>query len=184
MSNHPKPPRWEAESTGLSPVLSSSILHYRFEAIHPFADGNGRCGRAVRAAKAVTGAFGAQERPLARKRAQEVDVHSANQAHTGYIRRAYACTNGRVAQTERAWRCERNLLFVSRVTSATAEKIEIRDLGTTSAPTSAAGSANSALQKNNGGLASADHKICAAAIIHSMFIHFAFEMTRRARLSP
>jgi Fic family protein len=38
---------WNERSEGLSPVLSSSILHYRFEAIHPFADGNGRAGRAL-----------------------------------------------------------------------------------------------------------------------------------------
>ncbi len=38
---------WNKESTNLSPVLSSAIVHYRFEAIHPFADGNGRCGRAL-----------------------------------------------------------------------------------------------------------------------------------------
>jgi Fic family protein len=38
---------WNKESVTLSPVLSSSILHYRFEAIHPFADGNGRTGRAL-----------------------------------------------------------------------------------------------------------------------------------------
>ena len=38
---------WEHDSRALSPVLSSAILHYRFEAIHPFADGNGRTGRAL-----------------------------------------------------------------------------------------------------------------------------------------
>lgn len=38
---------WNQESARLSPVLSSAILHYRFEAIHPFADGNGRTGRAL-----------------------------------------------------------------------------------------------------------------------------------------
>jgi Fic family protein len=38
---------WNDESASLSPVLSSAILHYRFEAIHPFADGNGRAGRAL-----------------------------------------------------------------------------------------------------------------------------------------
>jgi Fic family protein len=38
---------WNTESVKLSPVLSSAILHYRFEAIHPFADGNGRTGRAL-----------------------------------------------------------------------------------------------------------------------------------------
>ena len=39
---------WWNESSGLlSPVLSSAIVHYRFEAIHPFADGNGRAGRAL-----------------------------------------------------------------------------------------------------------------------------------------
>jgi len=38
---------WNTEASQLSPVLSSSILHYRLEAIHPFADGNGRTGRAL-----------------------------------------------------------------------------------------------------------------------------------------
>lgn len=38
---------WNKSSGVLSPVLSSAILHYRFEAIHPFADGNGRTGRAL-----------------------------------------------------------------------------------------------------------------------------------------
>jgi Fic family protein len=38
---------WNRHSASLSPLLSSAILHYRFEAIHPFADGNGRTGRAL-----------------------------------------------------------------------------------------------------------------------------------------
>ncbi len=38
---------WNKKSVELSPVLSSAILHYRFEHIHPFADGNGRTGRAL-----------------------------------------------------------------------------------------------------------------------------------------
>jgi len=38
---------WNGPSNSLSPILSSAILHYRFEDIHPFADGNGRTGRAL-----------------------------------------------------------------------------------------------------------------------------------------
>ena len=38
---------WNTDSQKLSPVLSSAIVHYRFEAIHPFADGNGRTGRVL-----------------------------------------------------------------------------------------------------------------------------------------
>ena len=38
---------WNKDAPKLSPVLSSAIVHYRFEAIHPFADGNGRTGRAL-----------------------------------------------------------------------------------------------------------------------------------------
>ena len=38
---------WNTAAQQFSPVLSSAILHYRFEAIHPFADGNGRTGRAL-----------------------------------------------------------------------------------------------------------------------------------------
>jgi Fic family protein len=36
---------WNTDAAVLSPVLSSAVVHYRFEAIHPFADGNGRTGR-------------------------------------------------------------------------------------------------------------------------------------------
>ena len=38
---------WNKEAPGLSPVLTSAIVHHRFETIHPFADGNGRTGRAL-----------------------------------------------------------------------------------------------------------------------------------------
>ena len=38
---------WNKPAGELSPVLSSAIVHYRFETIHPFADGNGRTGRAL-----------------------------------------------------------------------------------------------------------------------------------------
>jgi Fic family protein len=36
---------WNKNSKAWSPVIVGGILHYRFEAIHPFADGNGRVGR-------------------------------------------------------------------------------------------------------------------------------------------
>jgi len=38
---------WNEDSETHSPVISSAVLHYRFEDIHPFADGNGRTGRAL-----------------------------------------------------------------------------------------------------------------------------------------
>ena len=36
---------WNIQATRISPILSSAIVHHRFETIHPFADGNGRTGR-------------------------------------------------------------------------------------------------------------------------------------------
>jgi Fic family protein len=36
---------WNATARQWSPVVSSAVVHYRFEEIHPFADGNGRVGR-------------------------------------------------------------------------------------------------------------------------------------------
>lgn len=38
---------WNKDAPGLSSVLSSAIVHHRFETIHPFTDGNGRAGRAL-----------------------------------------------------------------------------------------------------------------------------------------
>ncbi|PWU16342.1 MAG: hypothetical protein C5B50_13755 [Verrucomicrobia bacterium] len=36
---------WNREAPKWSPVVSSAIIHFQFEDIHPFADGNGRAGR-------------------------------------------------------------------------------------------------------------------------------------------
>ena len=36
---------WNGPARELSPVISSAVLHCRFEEIHPFGDGNGRVGR-------------------------------------------------------------------------------------------------------------------------------------------
>jgi Fic family protein len=38
---------WNMESLKWSPVITSAIIHHRFEEIHPFADGNGRAGRTL-----------------------------------------------------------------------------------------------------------------------------------------
>ncbi len=38
---------WNNLSSKWPPVISSGIIHYRFEAIHPFGDGNGRTGRVL-----------------------------------------------------------------------------------------------------------------------------------------
>ena len=38
---------WNREAAQWSPVLTSAVIHYRFEEIHPFADGNGRAGRTL-----------------------------------------------------------------------------------------------------------------------------------------
>jgi len=38
---------WNKDAEAWSPVISSAVIHYRFEEIHPFADGNGRTGRAL-----------------------------------------------------------------------------------------------------------------------------------------
>ena len=38
---------WNKVSFKWSPVITSAIIHHRFETIHPFGDGNGRTGRAL-----------------------------------------------------------------------------------------------------------------------------------------
>jgi Fic family protein len=38
---------WNTSASEWSPVVSSAVVHFQFEDIHPFADGNGRAGRAL-----------------------------------------------------------------------------------------------------------------------------------------
>ncbi|HXF15863.1 MAG TPA: Fic family protein [Burkholderiales bacterium] len=41
---------WERfihDQTGIDPLIRMAVAHYQFEAIHPFADGNGRTGRVL-----------------------------------------------------------------------------------------------------------------------------------------
>ena len=39
----------DPEMSSLDPLVKMALIHYQFEAIHPFADGNGRTGRIVNA---------------------------------------------------------------------------------------------------------------------------------------
>jgi Fic family protein len=117
---------WNADAATLSPVLSSAILHYRFEAIHPFADGNGRTGRALALWELYRRGFDThhifavdeyywEDRP--RYYAELAYVHDAGENLTGWLE---YCAKGLVQTLERAWQ----RIQAVRVTSA--EKITLR----------------------------------------------------------
>ncbi|MBW8307344.1 MAG: Fic family protein [Thiobacillus sp.] len=100
---------WNKESTKLSPVLSSAILHHRFETIHPFADGNGRTGRALALWELYRRGFDThhifsvdefywEDRPRYYK---ELDaVRKAGEDLTGWLE---YCAEGLQQTLERAW---------------------------------------------------------------------------------
>lgn len=106
---------WNKESLTLSPVLSSAILHYRFEAIHPFADGNGRSGRALALWELYRRGFDThhifsvdefywEDRP---RYYQSLDaVHKAGEDLTGWLEYS---AEGLLKTLERVWMRVQNL---------------------------------------------------------------------------
>lgn len=100
---------WNTASRELSPVLSSAILHDRFEAIHPFADGNGRTGRALALWELYRRGFDThhifsvdeyywEDRPKYYAALQ--NVREAGEDLTGWLE---YCTGGLRATLDRAW---------------------------------------------------------------------------------
>lgn len=117
---------WNESSQGLSPVLSSAILHYRFEGIHPFADGNGRTGRALALWELYRRGFDThhifsvdeyywEDRP--RYYAELARVRQADEDLTGWLE---YCAAGVRQTLERAWLRIQNLQLQS------AAKISLR----------------------------------------------------------
>jgi Fic family protein len=100
---------WSGKAALLSPVISSAILHYRFEAIHPFADGNGRTGRALALWELYRRGFDThhifsvdeyywEDRP--RYYAALTAVRQAGEDLTGWLE---YCTEGLRQTLERVW---------------------------------------------------------------------------------
>ena len=117
---------WNAAAKELSPVLSSAILHYRFEAIHPFADGNGRTGRALALWELYRRGFDThhifsvdeyywEDRP--RYYAALEGVRTAGEDLTAWLQ---YCAEGLRQTLERAW------LRIQTFQSRTTEKLVLR----------------------------------------------------------
>ena len=100
---------WNKQAVQLSPVLSSAILHYQFEWIHPFADGNGRTGRALALWELYRRGFDShhifsvdeyywEDRPAYYKALD--DVRRAGEDLTGWLE---YCAEGLRQTLERTW---------------------------------------------------------------------------------
>jgi Fic family protein len=100
---------WNKRAVELSPVLSSAILHYQFEWIHPFADGNGRTGRALALWELYRRGFDShhifsvdeyywEDRPAYYKALD--DVRRAGEDLTGWLE---YCAEGLRQTLERTW---------------------------------------------------------------------------------
>jgi len=101
---------WNTKSAELSPVLSQAILHYRFEAIHPFADGNGRTGRTLALWELYRRGFDShhvfstdefywEDRPRYYRELQTVREHGEDL--TSFLE---YCAEGLLMTLERVWR--------------------------------------------------------------------------------
>lgn len=117
---------WNTPARELSPVLSSAILHYRFEAIHPFADGNGRTGRALALWELYRRGFDThhifavdeyywEDRP--RYYAALAGVHERGEDLTAWLE---YCTQGLAQTLERAW------IRIQAIQARSAEKVVLR----------------------------------------------------------
>ena len=117
---------WNKDARELSPVLSSAILHYRFEAIHPFADGNGRTGRALALWELYRRGFDThhifavdeyywEDRP--RYYAELASVNESGEDLTAWLE---YCTQGLAQTLERAW------LRIQAIQAQSAAKIVLR----------------------------------------------------------
>ena len=101
---------WNARSDELSPVISQAVIHYRFEAIHPFADGNGRTGRALALWELYRRGFDShhifsvdefywEDRPRYYRALQAVREHEEDL--TSFLE---YCAEGLLSTVERVWR--------------------------------------------------------------------------------
>ncbi|MEX2175396.1 MAG: Fic family protein [Pirellulaceae bacterium] len=117
---------WNTAARELSPVLSAAILHYRFEAIHPFADGNGRTGRALALWELYRRGFDTHHifsvdeyywEDRSRYYAELTGVREAGEDLTQWLE---YCAAGLLQTLQRAW------LRIQAIQTTSAQKITLR----------------------------------------------------------